>query len=397
MRRHLAFGPLAVLLGLTLMLAGCRDRSQVGSAGSAPESAPASGSVTIPAFYGQPVPPGRPGDIIHAEQLPAAHGLRAWRILYHSTTPSGADIAVSGLVVTPTSPPPTEGRTIVAWGHGTTGSGDSCAPSVQDDPVSTIEDGTALLQHGYAIAATDYPGLGTPGPHPYLVGESEARAVLDSARAATHISQLHASHRVIGWGHSQGGQAVLWAAQIAPQYAPDLHMVGTVAAAPAADVPALLRNLISNTHYGTGYLVLAAAGYAALHPALNVATLMTASGKSHLPSIEAPCNSTNDIFTQYNSLSIDQAFTDNPLTTKPWSDGLASDSVGAAPITTPILIVQGDKDTSVPRRLTDALIERMRAARDVVDYHTYPLANHDQVPAIAEKDILDWIARRLQS
>ena len=31
-----------------------------------------------------------------------------------------------------------------------------------------------LLARGWVVVATDYPGLGTPGPHPYLVGQSEA-------------------------------------------------------------------------------------------------------------------------------------------------------------------------------------------------------------------------------
>jgi hypothetical protein len=35
--------------------------------------------------------------------------------------------------------------------------------------------------------ATDYPGLGTPGVHAYLMGESEGRAVLDSVRAARNL------------------------------------------------------------------------------------------------------------------------------------------------------------------------------------------------------------------
>ena len=41
----------------------------------------------------------------------------------------------------------------------------------------------AWLQQGYAIVATDYQGLGTPGPHPYLAVRPEAYSVLDSARA----------------------------------------------------------------------------------------------------------------------------------------------------------------------------------------------------------------------
>ena len=44
-----------------------------------------------------------------------------------------------------------------------------------------------LLDAGYVVAATDYEGLGTPGLHPFLVGESEGRSVLDAARAAHRV------------------------------------------------------------------------------------------------------------------------------------------------------------------------------------------------------------------
>jgi predicted dienelactone hydrolase len=36
-----------------------------------------------------------------------------------------------------------------------------------------------MVDRGYIVAATDYPGLGTPQTHPYLVGVSEGRAVLN--------------------------------------------------------------------------------------------------------------------------------------------------------------------------------------------------------------------------
>ena len=40
-----------------------------------------------------------------------------------------------------------------------------------------------MLEHGYVVAATDYPGLGSMGTHPYLIGVTEAHAVLDFVRA----------------------------------------------------------------------------------------------------------------------------------------------------------------------------------------------------------------------
>lgn len=40
------------------------------------------------------------------------------------------------------------------------------------------------LAAGWGVVATDYAGLGTTGPQPYLIGQGEGRSVLDSIRAA---------------------------------------------------------------------------------------------------------------------------------------------------------------------------------------------------------------------
>lgn len=47
-----------------------------------------------------------------------------------------------------------------------------------------------MLARSYIVAATDYPGLGTPGVPPYLVGISEGRAVLVFSSAARGHSLL---------------------------------------------------------------------------------------------------------------------------------------------------------------------------------------------------------------
>jgi pimeloyl-ACP methyl ester carboxylesterase len=90
-----------------------------------------------------------------------------------------------------------------------------------------------MLARGYVVVATDYPGLGTPGIHPYLIGKSEGRAVLDSVRAARDLPDAAASNRFAVWGHSQGGHASLYTGELAASYAPDLKLVGVAAAAPA--------------------------------------------------------------------------------------------------------------------------------------------------------------------
>ena len=158
---------------------------------------------------------------------------KAYRVLYRSTASDGAPIAVSGALIIPDAPPPEGGRPVVAWAHPTTGVVERCAPTLLPDLSGTIPGLTEMLDRGWVVAATDYQGLGTPGPHPYLIGESEARAVLDAVRAARRLPDAHASRRFAVWGHSQGGHAALFTGIEAARYAPELMLVGVAAAAPA--------------------------------------------------------------------------------------------------------------------------------------------------------------------
>jgi pimeloyl-ACP methyl ester carboxylesterase len=111
---------------------------------------------------------------------------------------------------------------------------EDCAPSLMPDLAGTIWGLAGMMAQGYVVVATDYPGLGVPGMiHPYLIGASEGRAVLDSVRAARDLPDAGASNRLAVWGHSQGGQASLYTGELAASYAPDLKLVGVAAAAPA--------------------------------------------------------------------------------------------------------------------------------------------------------------------
>ena len=117
---------------------------------------------------------------------------------------------------------------MIAWAHGTTGAATECAPSVLDDGLAA---GAMFLQDevvdaGWAMVATDYIGLGTYGPHPYLIGQGEGRSVLDAVRAAHELPDVNLADETVLWGHSQGGHAALWAGMLAPTYASELEIDG---------------------------------------------------------------------------------------------------------------------------------------------------------------------------
>src|SRR5262249_18009538 len=153
-----------------------------------------------------PLPAAKPGSLIWSTPFKAIPGAQAWKVLYHSRAVDGSDVAVSGVVVAPTGPAPAGGRPVISWAHGTPGIADQCAPSRTGDMGSRLPSIGKLISQGYVVVATDYEGLGTPGTHPYLVGESEARGALDIARAAHQIRETAANDTTFVWGQSQGGQ-----------------------------------------------------------------------------------------------------------------------------------------------------------------------------------------------
>ena len=134
---------------------------------------PAHGDAGVSDFYAwKEKVPRVPGRLLRQEPLPdqlmltnAAKGLR---VLYTST--DGIDgkspIAVSGAIYPPKGTPPAGGWPIVAWAHGTTGTADVCAPSWMERGTRDTDYLNAWLGQGYAVVASDYQGLGTPGGHP---------------------------------------------------------------------------------------------------------------------------------------------------------------------------------------------------------------------------------------
>jgi len=195
-----------------------------------------SGDGGMPPFYGWTRDlPSQPGRMLRTETAPAEVSLleagRAERILYSSTDWRDAShrITVSGIIFFPKGEAPAHGWPLIAWAHGTTGVADVCAPSFMARSPRDAAFFAHWLKAGYAIVATDYQGLGTPGVHPYLHYDSEGIGVLDSIRAVlAHYPEL-SKDRIVTMGQSQGGEGAIAAAYLAPRYAPELKLKGAVA------------------------------------------------------------------------------------------------------------------------------------------------------------------------
>ncbi len=145
-------------------------------------------------------------------------------LLYSSTSIAGKPVPVSGTVSVPKGKAPKGGWPVVSWAHGTTGIADACAPSITGMPATYDQPlMNKWLKAGFAVVRTDYEGLGTPGEHPFLIGESEGRSVLDMVVAARSLDKTIGKNMVVA-GHSQGGHAALWAASLAKKWTPALKL-----------------------------------------------------------------------------------------------------------------------------------------------------------------------------
>jgi pimeloyl-ACP methyl ester carboxylesterase len=338
------------------------------------------------------IDPGEPGDVIAVQPVDAP-GLSATllRVLHHSRSIAGDDIAVSGLIAVPDGPVPDGGRPVLSWAHGTVGIADECAPS-KDVSSSSIELAAPFLERGMVVVATDYEGLGTPGRHPFVAGESEGRGVLDIARAAGQLRErTGASDQVVIWGHSQGGHAALFANQIANDWAPDLDVVGTVAGAPPSHLP-LIATALQESPFRY-YLAMTVAGWEAAYPDADPSLVLTEEGLERLDSVDAGCG--GDLAGPWNELPYDALAKADPATVEPWATLLVENDPGFVPGASPILIIHGEQDEQIPVVSSQLLVERMCGIGQVVERRTYPDQSHAGVIGPSMNDMLAWIDARL--
>ncbi|WP_375386585.1 alpha/beta fold hydrolase [uncultured Microbacterium sp.] len=352
-------------------------------------------------FYAQPspVPSGAPGEIVKSEELVGAPlASRAWRVMYHSRDLNGADVVVTGVVIVPLGPAPAGGRTVVSWGHPTTGSAPDCAPSYGFDPFDMIEGLRALLARGYTVVATDYVGMGTAGPDSYLVGVTEGNNVLDAVRAGQAIPGAEAGSNVILWGHSQGGQAVLFAAERAKTYAPELNIQAVAAAAPAANLQNLLKahlNDISGVTIGS-YAFAAFAGIYADTPATELTGILTPEAIALLPKMNALCLLEN--IPELHAIGeplVGHFVTADPTTTPPWEQILAENSAGSTSFDAPLFIAQGLSDELVvPDDTRDFVAHEASLGIDVT-FEPISFATHGTVAYLAIPGLISWLDRKV--
>jgi len=353
------------------------------------------GAPGLPAFYGvpDPLPKGKPGDLIASEPVTVA-GLNGSmsRVMYLSTAIDGTPIAVTGLILVPKGTAPTGGWPVITWAHGTTGMADVCAPSLEPDSFTALANG--LLDAGYLVVATDYEGLGTPGLHPYIVGESQAHGVLDIVRTAQSFPGANASKRYVVWGHSQGGHAALFAGHIAGSYAPELQLVATVAGAPPSQL--LLINAALQTSPYKHYIAMVAAAMNAAYgdEKADLSLVLQPEGIEFIGKVDSLCS--GDLSKAAAGLDFTKLQKADPSKVPSWNQLLRDNDPGTftTPLPQPLLIIHGGNDEQIPVASSALLFDQLCTIGQVEQRWVFAGQSHAGVITPSYASMLTWIGDR---
>jgi pimeloyl-ACP methyl ester carboxylesterase len=396
--RSIGFAVLLVLLAG----AGCNRSKRASSESSAPPTPHvirARITAHAPdAFYDPPADlPRKPGALLRSEPLkdvilPA--GMRGWRILYATTVDDSTPATAVATVFAPTDPPAGP-RLVITWEHATTGLLQKCMPSLVSAPAVGIPARDGIAMAGWVVVATDYSFAEKGGPHPYLIGEGEARATLDSVRAAQQMSELTLDKRMVVWGHSQGGHAALWTGIVGPRYAPDLEILGVAAIAPAANIKHILAmNVAVDKRFGP-YLALS---YSRFYPDITFEQALRPDALDAARQIVNLC----DFVPPEDPERIEAlaATFDGPALATSSNKALQArleQNTADGLIKAPVVIAQGLSDNVVPPSATDAYVEERCSAGQRLEYWTFAGRDHftiAQPGAPLEELLIRWTMAR---
>ncbi|MDQ2991619.1 MAG: lipase family protein [Candidatus Eremiobacteraeota bacterium] len=352
------------------------------------------------AFYlpPSPLPAATHGDLIWAR--PWTSGLAPKSaasntlVLYHTTSLTGVDTAISGTVSIPKGEPPKGGWPVISWAHGTTGNGPQCAPSRMDlhDTEQSALDG--WLSKGYAVLQTDYEGNGTPGIHPYLVGEAAARDVTDIVRAARQLDP-HIGTRWMVLGHSEGGASSLATASYGPAWAPELQLLGSIAYAPASHMFGYLYDMQSAQQPlpNVAFFFLMVRGAAAVDPDIDLHKMFYPTLTDRLPELQKRCIWELDKDFGWNSIVPAELFR-RDANLDELKRVFAANEPGALAISVPVYVFQGLKDQMVGAKATTQMVAVLCARRVNMSYATYADTDHFAVMAKSQALAEGWVADR---
>lgn len=345
-----------------------------------------------------PLPPAKPGTVISARPFTGGSALRNAAsnsfVLYHTVSPTGHDVAVSGVIAVPKGAPPADGWPILSWAHGTTGNAPQCAPSRNSKQNLEQHFLDEWVAAGYAVAQTDYEGEGTPGLHPYFANTGGAHDTIDIVRAARALYP-QIGNRWIAMGHSEGGAVALFAAALAPEWAPDLRLLGAVSYAPGSDITDALGRVMT-TRQPTPtlpFVMMMVEGIASTDPAVDLAKILSPRGLALLPQLQDACIDDLMNSRDWNTVPPSSLFQPGAPVDRLVHDFGKNEPLNL-PIRVPVVLEQGMADGLVAPAATEAVRANLCATGAQAELDEIEGANHASVMARSFQRMKDWIAAR---
>ena len=335
-------------------------------------------------FYDGPIPP--PGTTIESVPLDPALSLTgagpAYRVLYSTVDQHDQPAVSTGAVFLPPGPAPEGGFPVIAWAHGTVGLGDDCTPSALPRSPRDDEYLSHWLNQGYAVVASDYAGLGTPGLMSYLNSVTTAHGVVDSVIAA-HDMGLPLSPEWAIVGQSQGGGAAVASARWATEFSAGtgLDYRGVVATGTPANIDNFVRQAgpalqlpelgpVANAY--TAYIL---AAFREARPDLDINSVLTPEGLAAAERAETVC--VRALTDELADLT-PAAFFSAPLSSIPGMADALYEYMGtpSTGFDRPLFLGVGLLDRDVPPASTLAFYDQLVANNQNVTLRIYPEEDH---------------------
>jgi pimeloyl-ACP methyl ester carboxylesterase len=376
--------PLVVLAGAACSSSLWAQPNTAPEGGGTPASQGRFAGVTVrapDAFYDPPMQvPSQPGALLRSEPLKDVTlptGMRGWRILYTTTVNDSTPATAVATVFAPINPPAGP-RPVITWEHGTTGLLQKCMPSLGSVPTLGIPALDQIVSAGWVIVATDYSFAEKGGPHPYVIGEGEARAGLDSVRAARQMPELTLDTRTAVWGHSQGGHSALWTGIIGPRYAPDVQIVGVAAIAPAANVTNIIKTNPPVDKQLGPYIALS---YSRFYPDITFEQVLRPEALAAAREMVNLCAFLPRDDDPQRIAALSATFEGGALATNTNAAFAArlAQNTPDHPIAAPVVIAQGLSDDVVPPAATDAYVNERCGAGQRLEYWTLAGRDHSGI------------------
>jgi hypothetical protein len=245
-----------------------------------------------------------PGAVLRTR--PAAYGapnvptpITSTQVLYRTTNQQDDAVTTVATVLRPLIPGPTK---VISFHPAYDGLGSECDPSYTlsghgNSRTAAIEQAviTGYMAAGFTVVVPDYEGEKLE----WTIGRQSAYAALDGIRAAEAVLGLPPSTPVGLIGYSGGSVPTQWGAEVAPQYAPELNIVGAAAGGLPVDLALNLPYVSGSTDWA-GVIPALIVAYQRAY-GIDVDAFLSDKGKQIVDAVQGNC--INDFASKYPGLT----------------------------------------------------------------------------------------------